>query len=169
MAPLRRTAGTSISVGRALLPVFTHATGKSARPISKCTIAPRLFALLASKTCLVAIIRTAFLLLVLAIAPVKICPADDARPWWKDYHTLLSHSTRKEGREWELGMMAERGGWPTGWYGPWWIQHQVERRGRYDAIKHVEGFRKRGIKNVFYYDVGEFGEFVALVDQGRLS
>ena len=95
--------------------------------------------------------------------------AGDARPWWKDYHTLLSHSTQKEGREWELGMMAERGGWPTGWYGAWWIQHQVERRGRYDAIKHIEGFRERGVKNVFYFDAGEYGEFVALIHEGELS
>ena len=95
--------------------------------------------------------------------------ADDTLPWWKDYHTLLSHSTRKEGQEWELGMMAERGSWPTGWYGAWWIQHQLERRGRYDAIKHVEGFRERDVKNVFYFDVGEFGEFVVLVHESELS
>jgi hypothetical protein len=94
--------------------------------------------------------------------------ADDDRPWWRDYHTLVSHSTHKEGQERELGMMAERGGWPTGWYGAWWIRHQLQRRGIYDAIKHVEHFRDRGVKNVFYFDAGEFGEFVALVRDGEL-
>ncbi len=64
--------------------------------------------------------------------------------------------------------MAERGSWPTGWYGAWWIRHQVERRGKYDAIKHVEHFRDRGVKHVFYFDAGEFGEFVALVRDREL-
>ncbi len=113
--------------------------------------------------------------LTLRLLPCLICimvthsAAQDTRPWWENYHTLLSLSTQKEGQEWQLGIMAERGAWPTGWYGPWWIQHQLERRGRYDAIKHVEGFRERNIKNVFYFDVGEFGEFVALVDEGEIS
>jgi hypothetical protein len=93
---------------------------------------------------------------------------DDSRPWWCDYHTLVSHSTRKEGRESELGMMAERGAWPTGWYGAWWIQHQLQRQAPYDAIKHVEHFQARGVKNVFYFDAGEMGEFVALIHNRRL-
>ena len=101
-------------------------------------------------------------------ATQKPTKTDGARPWWSSYHTLVSHSTHKEGQEWELGMMAERGGWPTGWYGAWWIRHQLQRRGIYDAIKHVEHFRDRGVKNVFYFDVGELGEFVALVRDGEL-
>jgi hypothetical protein len=108
-------------------------------------------------------------LFILTCLLVTDSMADDSRPWWKEYHTLLSDSTQKEGQEWELGMMAERGSWPTGWYGAWWIQHQLERRGRYDAVKHIEGFRARGVKNVFYFDVGEYGEFVALIDEGELS
>ncbi|MHC4401556.1 MAG: hypothetical protein ACYTG0_17935 [Planctomycetota bacterium] len=95
-------------------------------------------------------------------------PLADEGPPWRNYHTLVSHSTQKEGKEWEFGMMAERGSWPTGWYGAWWIQHQLQRLGKYDAIRHVEHFRSRGVENVFYFDAGEFGEFVALVHEGRL-
>ncbi len=108
------------------------------------------------------------LLIAMTFISTRSSVADDKGPWWKDYHTLVSLSTQKEGREWELGMMAERGSWPTGWYGAWWIRHQVERRGKYDAITHVEHFRDRGVKNVFYFDVGEFGEFVALVQNREL-
>jgi len=112
-------------------------------------------------------LRTLFVI-VTTLTLIDLCPADEGRPWWSDYHTVISHSTHKEGQEWELGMMAERSSWPTGWYGAWWIQHQLERRGKYDAIRHVEHFRKRGVKNVFYFDAGEFGEFVALVEDGEL-
>ncbi len=111
--------------------------------------------------------RTLFIVFA-TLASIDVCSADEGRPWWSDYHTVVSHSTHKEGQEWKLGMMAERSSWPTGWYGAWWIQHQLERRGKYDAIKHVEHFRKRGVKNVFYFDAGEFGEFVALVEDGEL-
>lgn len=110
----------------------------------------------------------ALFIVVTTLVSVRVCPADEGRPWWSDYQTVVSHSTHKEGQEWELGMMAERSSWPTGWYGAWWIQHQLERRGKYDAIKHVEHFRKQGVKNVFYFDAGEFGEFVALVEDGEL-
>ncbi len=112
-------------------------------------------------------LRTLFVVIT-TLASIDLCLADEGRPWWRDYHTVISYSTHKEGQEWELGMMAERSSWPTGWYGPWWIQHQLERRGKYDAIKHVEHFRKQGVKNVFYFDAGEFGEFVALVEDGEL-
>lgn len=89
--------------------------------------------------------------------------------WARDYHTLVSSSTAKEGHEWELGMMAERGSWATGWYGAWWIQQNVERLGKYDSLRHVEHFRRAGVKNMFYFDAGEFGEFVGLAsDDGRL-
>ena len=33
----------------------------------------------------------------------------------------------------------------------------------YDSLKHVVRFRAAGVKNVFYFDAGEMGEFVALV------
>ncbi len=89
--------------------------------------------------------------------------------WACRYHTLLSHSGSKTGPAWDQSMMAERGAWATGWYGAWWIQHQVERLGQYDAIRYVERFRNQGLKNVFYFDAGEHGEFVALIsDEGRL-
>ena len=93
--------------------------------------------------------------------------ADDA-PWWRSYHTIVSSSFQKEGREWELGMMAERGSWSTGWYGAWWLQHQLERRERWNPIGRVERYRARGVKNVCYFDAGEHGEFVAVIADRRL-
>lgn len=89
--------------------------------------------------------------------------------WSKPYHTLVSNPTKKLGRMWELGFMAERGAWASGWYGPWWLQQQVERLSKYDALKYVERLRSEGVRNVFYYDAGEMGEFVGLVSaEGRL-
>ncbi len=89
-------------------------------------------------------------------------------PWWKDYHTVVSLPVSKLGQVRELGMMAERGAWATGWYGNWWIQYQVERRGKYDPLRYVERFRQQGVKNVFYFDAGEFGEFVGLAANKEL-
>jgi len=96
--------------------------------------------------------------------------ADASLPAWSvDYQTLLSHGAGKIAEQWQPSITAERGAWATGWYGAWWIQHQVERRGQYDPIRYVEEARRLGIKNVFYFDAGEHGEFVALVSEdGRL-
>lgn len=91
-----------------------------------------------------------------------------AAPWWRDYHTVLSHPQTKITNAWEMGMMAERSAWATAWYGNWWIQQQAERRGRYDSLRYAELLRAQGLKNVFYFDAGEYGEFVALTNQGKL-
>ncbi len=121
-----------------------------------------------SAMCRTTLLYVVILLLASVLEPQHIAYCAEPVAWWKDYHTLVSLSASKEGKEWELGMMAERGAWATGWYGAWWIRHQVDRRGIYDAIKHVEHFRRQGVRNVFYFDAGEFGEFAALVHNRQL-
>ncbi len=101
----------------------------------------------------------------LLIVVFGVCPVDaqSTRPWWTNYHTVLSHPRTKLKQSWELGAMAERSLWATGWYGPWWIQNQLQDRGGGNARVWIERGRAQGLKNVFYYDAGEFGQFVALV------
>ncbi len=90
------------------------------------------------------------------------------RPWWQNYHTVLSHPRTKLAKSWELGAMAERSLWATGWYGAWWIQQQMEARGRGSMRAWLQRGDAQGLLPVFYYDAGEFGEFVALVHDRRM-
>ena len=68
-------------------------------------------------------------LLLVMMLTVSGVSAESPRPWWTDYHTVLSHPRSKLNQAWELGAMAERSLWATGWYGPWWIQHQLQDQG----------------------------------------
>ena len=94
--------------------------------------------------------------------------AQAPRPWWSNYHTVLSHPRTKLAKSRELGAMAERSLWATGWYGPWWIQHQLEETGRGSTRSWLRRGGEQGLKHVFYYDAGEFGEFVSLVRDRRV-
>lgn len=64
--------------------------------------------------------------------------------------------------------MAERSLWATGWYGPWWIQHQLQDQGPGNTRAWIQRGRAQGLKNVFYYDAGEFGQFVVLARDRRI-
>ncbi len=94
--------------------------------------------------------------------------AGEQRCWWHDYQTVLSHPWQKRDKAWEMGIMAERSVWATGWYGPWWIQHQMQLTNRWSVQGRTAPFQKLGIRNIFYYDAGEFGQFVALVRDRKI-
>ena len=90
-----------------------------------------------------------------------------AEPWWHEYTPVanLSHGndryleTIKPGAAWGVGSL--------GWYGFWFLDI-YEQNKKFTAVR--ENLRRKGIKYIIYYDLGEVGDFAGFfTNDGRLA